>query len=125
VHFACHHAERAKEYEKHPTSASRTWDVDLVTGQIATLIEEDRYVIASVRRARPLSLLVAKTGRQFASGTLRRMKTIDWESIAARLPAALSMRLKPGRIFEDPVLLALCVSTVIFALVGLVLLFES
>jgi len=45
---------------KSVTSASRTWDVDLVTGQIATLIEEDRYVIASVRRARPLSLLVAK-----------------------------------------------------------------
>jgi hypothetical protein len=53
------------------------------------------------------------------------MKTIDWESLAARLPAALSMRLKPGQIFEDPVILALCVSTVIFALVGLVLLFES
>jgi hypothetical protein len=66
-----------------------------------------------------------ETGRQFASGTLRRMKTIDWESLAARLPAALSMRLKPGQIFEDPVILALCVSTVIFALVGLVLLFES
>ena len=60
MHFACHHAERAKEYEKHPTSASRTWDVDLVTGQIATLIEEDRYVIASVRTARALSLLFAK-----------------------------------------------------------------
>ena len=50
------------------------------------------------------------------------MKTIDWQSIAARFPAARSMRLKPGQIFEDPIVLALCVSTVIFALVGLVIL---
>jgi hypothetical protein len=39
---------------------------------------------------------------------MRPMKTIKWESIAARFPA-------------DPVFLALCVSAVIFALVGLVL----
>ena len=53
------------------------------------------------------------------------MKTINWESIAARFPAARSMRLKPGHIFEDPVFLALCVSTVIFALVGLALLLRE
>lgn len=47
MHFACHHVESAEEYEKHSTSASWIWIVDLVTGQIATLVEEDRYGIAS------------------------------------------------------------------------------
>ena len=59
MHFACHHVESAKEYEKHSTSASWIWIVDLVTGQIATPVEEDRYGFAFVRWAEPLSLLVA------------------------------------------------------------------
>jgi hypothetical protein len=53
------------------------------------------------------------------------MKTIDWQSIAARFPAARSMRLKPDNFFENPIFLALCVSTVLFVLVGLVLLFSE
>jgi len=59
VHFACHHAESAKEYEKHSTSASWIWIVDLVTGQIATLVEEDRYGIASALMDLGLSYIVA------------------------------------------------------------------
>ena len=70
-------------------------------------------------------MLVARVAASLHQVARDKMKTIDWESIAARLPAALSMKLKPGQIFQDPVLLALCVSMVIFALVGLVLLFES
>jgi hypothetical protein len=125
VHFACHHAESAKEYEKHSTSASWIWNVDLVTGQIATLVEEDRYGLALRDGTGPLSLLVANWPPACIRYPLRRMKTIDWQSIAARFPAARSMRLKPGHLFEDPIFLALCFSTVIFALVGLVLLLSE
>jgi hypothetical protein len=65
-------------------------------------------VIASVQRAERRKPCSSRTGRELASGSMRPMKTINWESIASRFSA-------------DPVLLALCVSTVIFALVGLFL----